>query len=87
MIFFITPTSAPTDLNMCTAGRVAFIAGKRNGNAVWRNAAKRRLRALCRDLGGPWPNFDVIFLAKKPLLKASYSKVMNACEETLSSLR
>ncbi len=64
-------------------GRVAFIAGKKLGNAVWRNAAKRRMRAICRDLGGPWDGYDVIFLAKSSLPDASYSKVLKACEKTV----
>lgn len=64
-------------------GRVAFIAGKRHGNAVWRNSAKRRLREICRQLGGPWANYDVIFIAKPQILKESYSKVLQECEKTL----
>ena len=65
-------------------GRVAFIAGKKLGNAVWRNKAKRRMRALCRDLGGPWEGYDVIFLAKSTLTASNYSKVLKACDKTLS---
>lgn len=65
------------------AGRVAFIAGKKLGNAVWRNSAKRRMRAICHDLGGPWRGLDVIFLAKSSLTEASYSKVLRACDKTL----
>ncbi|MDO4289867.1 MAG: ribonuclease P protein component [Eggerthellaceae bacterium] len=64
-------------------GRVAFIAGKKLGNAVWRNAAKRRMRSLCGDLGGPWAGYDVIFLAKSTINEASYSKVVAACERTI----
>ena len=64
-------------------GRVAFIAGKKQGNAVWRNGAKRRMREACRTLGGPWAGYDVIFLAKSGILRASYSKVLRACHETL----
>ena len=44
------------------SGRVAFIAGKKNGNAVWRNAAKRRMRALCADFGGSISGLDIVFL-------------------------
>lgn len=66
-------------------GRVAFIAGKKLGNAVWRNKAKRRMRALCQDLGGPWEGYDVIFLAKSTLTASNYSKVLKACDKTLSS--
>ena len=65
-------------------GRVAFIAGKKLGNAVWRNRAKRRMRSLCRDLGGPWEGYDVIFLAKSSLTSANYSKVLKACDKTLT---
>lgn len=61
-------------------GRVAFIAGKRLGNAVWRSAAKRRMRAVCREVGGPWPGVDVIFLAKSRICQTAYSKVLDACE-------
>lgn len=64
-------------------GRVAFIAGKKLGNAVWRNTAKRRMRALCRDLNGPWQGYDVIFLAKSNIARESYSKVLAACDDTL----
>ena len=81
---FIVEKKTTTDDNQHDpAGRVAFIAGKKIGNAVTRNKAKRRMRALCHDLGGPWNNYDVIFLAKSPLLVGSYSKVLKACESTL----
>lgn len=65
-------------------GRVAFIAGKKLGNAVWRNSAKRRMRAICRDMGGAWPGYDVIFLAKSTLLSQSYSKVLKACDKAIA---
>ena len=64
-------------------GRVAFVAGKKLGNAVWRNRAKRRMRALCRDLGGPWDRYDVIFLARRRTTEATYSKVLDTCEKAL----
>lgn len=65
------------------SGRVAFIAGKKQGNAVWRNAAKRRMREICRASGGPWQGYDVIFLAKSGIMKASYSKVLTACADAV----
>ena len=67
----------------CHHGRVAFMAGKKLGNAVWRNAAKRRLRAIVCDLGGPWEGYDVVISARGNILKASYSKVSGACEKAL----
>lgn len=42
-------------------------------------APNARLRALCMEMGGPWAGFDVIFLAKSGLTRASYSKVLKAC--------
>ncbi|WP_423803638.1 ribonuclease P protein component [Parvibacter caecicola] len=65
-------------------GRVAFIAGKKLGNAVWRNRAKRRMRAICCDLGGPWPGSDIVFLAKSAVTRETYSKVLTTCGKTLS---
>ena len=53
-------------------GRVAFIAGKKLGNAVWRNRAKRRMRALCFQAGGPFEGFDVAFVAKKSISEAPF---------------
>lgn len=64
-------------------GRVAFIAGKKLGNAVWRNSAKRRMREIAHSLQAPWVGVDVIFLAKGNITKASYSKVLQACEEVI----
>lgn len=57
-------------------GRVAFIAGKKQGNAVWRNRAKRRMRALCHDLGGPFPGYDILFIARKTITSADYSEML-----------
>ena len=59
-------------------GRVAFIAGKKYGNAVWRNAAKRRMRELARATGAPFAGYDIIFLAKPKILLAPYSLVLNS---------
>ena len=64
-------------------GRVAFIAGKKNGNSVWRSSAKRRMRALAHDLGAPWQGYDVVFLAKKSILDEEYSKVLLACQKLI----
>lgn len=82
---YVTLIVLPTKQHDHT-GRAAFIAGKKLGNAVWRNKAKRRMRALCHDCGGPWDNLDVIFLAKAALTETSYSKVFNACEKAVKRL-
>lgn len=64
-------------------GRVAFIAGKKLGNAVWRNRAKRRMRAICHDLGGPWNGYNVVFIAKSATLEQKYSRVCEQCGQLI----
>ncbi|MCL2332362.1 MAG: ribonuclease P protein component [Actinomycetia bacterium] len=44
-------------------GRVAFIAGKRLGGAVWRNRVKRVLRAALAQAGGPRAGYDLLLVA------------------------
>ena len=64
-------------------GRVAFIAGKKLGGAVWRNSAKRRMREICRNLGGPWKTYDIIFLAKRHITTAPFDQVVHSCTKVL----
>lgn len=45
-------------------GRVLFVAGKRIGGAVLRNRCKRVLRASVQRCGGPWPEWDVVLMAR-----------------------
>ena len=85
--FIVSPREATTEEEPFAhdpQGRVAFIAGKKIGNAVWRNSAKRRMRAICHDLGGPWPGYDIVFLAKSAVTRETYSKVLTTCGKTLS---
>ena len=45
------------------SGRVAFVAAKRLGNAVWRNRAKRVLREAARMAGLPRQGFSIILFS------------------------
>ena len=65
------------------SGRVAFKKKKKNGNAVWRNSAKRRMRAVCRDLGGPWQNLTILFIANRKTTQAEYTKLLSACRKVI----
>ena len=47
------------------SGRVAFIAGKRIGNAVIRNRSKRVLRASAQEVGLPVLGYDVVLIATR----------------------
>ena len=46
-------------------GKVAFVAPKRLGNAVFRNRCKRVLREAARQWGLPREGVDVILMATK----------------------
>ena len=69
----ILATPSPTGRG--AEGRVAFIAGKKLGNAVLRNRSKRVLRACVRRLDGPWAGWDVALLARSGLAAATASAV------------
>ena len=58
-----------------SGGRVAFVAGKKNGTAVWRNGAKRRMREICRQLHLHEKGVDIVFLAKPKILSVPFSQV------------
>lgn len=67
------------DLN----GRVAFIAGKKLGGAVWRNRAKRRMRSVCYNIGGPFDGWDVVFLARRSVAQAPFEEMKSQVEKAL----
>lgn len=80
---FLTLIFAPVSLDNDSSehgpcGRVAFIAGKKSGNACWRNAAKRRMREIARQIDAPWNGYEVLFVAKKSIIEAPYDAVLKA---------
>ncbi|MCL2137795.1 MAG: ribonuclease P protein component [Coriobacteriia bacterium] len=57
------------------AGRVAYLAGKRLGNAPRRNRAKRLLREAARLEGAPWQGYRVVLVAREACLRAELKDV------------
>ena len=66
--------------------RIGFVASKNVGGAVQRNRAKRRLRAQLRPKSTIIaPGWDLVFIARKPILDCSMSTLSEAITELLSS--
>jgi ribonuclease P protein component len=81
---YVVVLSAPTPFGRGRLGRVAYIAGKRLGNAVRRNRVKRVLREAVRISGGPWPGFDVAVIARPKVAASSPEMVAGALSAAIS---
>ena len=64
-------------------GRVAFVAAKRLGNAVFRNRCKRVLREAARMCGLPRDGYDVILLSTHDTHDSSPEQVAAALRRLL----
>lgn len=67
-------------------GRVAFIAAKRLGGAVWRNRARRVLREAYTASGGPIPGYDLLLVATAKTAVSSPEAVCGAIVSILRTL-
>lgn len=65
-------------LNEGGPARVAFVAPKRLGNAVFRNRCKRVLREAAREADMPRDGFDVILFATRDTFDAHPHEVAQA---------
>ena len=64
--------------------RVGVSAGRSIGNAVRRNKAKRKIREIIRTLLPEiQPGWDIIILARKPILTANQQEIKSAMNGTL----
>jgi ribonuclease P protein component len=69
--------------------RVGFTASKKIGNAVLRNRAKRRLRALAREVlaGSARPGWDYVLVARpEATVTRAYSDLRGDLEAALASV-
>lgn len=64
-------------------GRVAFVAGKKLGNAVWRNRAKRRMRAAFQSVDIDLDGRDVVFVAHRSTNDIDFAKMVDGYREAL----
>jgi ribonuclease P protein component len=64
--------------------QVGFTATKKLGNAVKRNRAKRRMRALFCEFAPSLKDGSYIFVAKAEILTSSYQNLKNDFQKILS---
>ncbi len=67
--------------------KVGFTASKKVGNAVKRNLAKRRLRALFYELCEDMASGSYVFVAKKQIDEADYKALKKSLLWSLSRLK
>ena len=68
--------------------RAGFTATKKIGNAVIRNRAKRRLRAVCLEVLPPLstPGTDYVFIARNSTVQRPYELLLDDARKALLSL-
>ncbi|WP_457744374.1 ribonuclease P protein component [Sulfurimonas sp.] len=64
--------------------KVGFTATKKLGNAVKRNRAKRRMRALFREYSNSLQDGTYVFVAKVGLFDSSYEQLANDFKKVLT---
>ncbi len=66
---------------------MGFTASKKVGNAVKRNFAKRRLKALFIELQPHLKPGTYLFVAKREILTCDYARMREAFVHTLKKMR
>lgn len=72
--------------NQLGHNRIAIIAGRSVGGAVQRNLAKRRLRSAYQSLQAEMKQgYDLVIIARTPILNFAYSHLVAALKKLLDS--
>lgn len=70
--------------NQFDHNRIAVIAGRSVGGAVQRNLAKRRMRSAYKNLSKQMrQGYDLVIIARRPILDFVYSHLVDALEKLL----
>jgi len=70
--------------NTLEKNRIAVIAGRSVGGAVQRNLAKRRIRSAFQCFQNDLrKGFDLVIIARKPLLEIEYHSLVDALRSLL----
>lgn len=76
------------DRNELAVSRFGFVVSRRIGKAAVRNRVKRRLREAVRHhLHEVPPGWDVVVLARAPIVEARFSEIENALAQLLARAR
>ena len=69
--------------------RIGYTASKKIGNAVCRNKAKRRLRALCHELFARYAvaGYDYVIIARYVTIEADYKKLYKELKTALKEIK
>lgn len=83
------PYSTETDAGDGDGARIGFTASKKVGNAVARNRAKRRLRALTAEVmtQHAQPGRDYVLIARQSTPTRSYKALRADLEKALKRLK
>jgi ribonuclease P protein component len=58
---------------------------KKVGKAVTRNLIKRRIRAAIRNLTQQYKGYDVVVVARKPIVTHTYNDILHALQKALEN--
>ncbi|MBM3620664.1 MAG: ribonuclease P protein component [Alphaproteobacteria bacterium] len=87
--FILQAARLPEGIAGQRAPRVGFTASKKIGNAVARNRARRRLRALAREVLAPLaaPGFDFVLIGRQGTVDRDYAAMARDLKGALRRLR